>query len=207
MASYGPAKRLRNHQLDLRDMLLVAGIGQYNAVLSIPYMNMLPSTTEPYAQGVQQLIKGLQRLLNKRGAKLVVDGGLGTATIKRLVMYAGPHWQDKSWAQLYADVIAGYEWPGYTRNDRTGNEMRGALGSTAGTVGRVVRVNIKQLNDAAGRGWSESFGRGVRQGVSGDPLTDLMTNPLAIAAAGIAAWWFFFRKPKAASSPAKETTP
>jgi hypothetical protein len=60
----------------VRDMLLMGGVGQYNAVLSIPYMFFMARTTEPYAQGVQQLIKGLQRLLNKRGASLKVDGGL-----------------------------------------------------------------------------------------------------------------------------------
>lgn len=103
---------------DLRDMLLAAGVGQYNAVLSIPYMMMLPRTCDPYAQGVMQIVEGLQRLLIKRGARLEVDGGMGEATIRALVPYAGPRWYDKSWMQLYGDVLHGTPWKGVERVTR-----------------------------------------------------------------------------------------
>lgn len=111
--------KLRSN-MDLRDMLLAAGIGQFNAQQSIPFMNFLPSTTDPYAQGVIQLVQGLQRLLNKRGGRVTVDGGMGEQTLRELVKYAGPRWYDKSWAQLYGDVISGKRWPGYEREDRSG---------------------------------------------------------------------------------------
>jgi len=104
--------------LDLRDLLLMAGIGQFNAVMSIPYMNMLPTTTDPYAQGVLQLVEGLQRLLVQRGARLEIDGGFGTNTQRALEIYAGPRWYDKSWAQLYGDVVDGRAWQSWNRESR-----------------------------------------------------------------------------------------
>ena len=103
---------------DLREMLLASGAGSFVAEMSIPYMNFLPTTTDPYAQGVIQIVKGLQRLLVRRGAQLDVDGGMGTKTVTALKVYAGPRWYEKSWAQLYADVMAGERWGGYVRLDR-----------------------------------------------------------------------------------------
>lgn len=104
--------------LDLRDLLLMAGAGQFTADMSIPYMNMLPTTTDPYAQGVLQIVKGLQTLLIQRGAQLTADGGLGENTVRALMAYAGPRWYDKSWAQLYGDVVDGRLWQSWDRESR-----------------------------------------------------------------------------------------
>jgi hypothetical protein len=106
---------------DLRELLLNAGVGQYTASMSVPYLNMLPSTTDPYAQGVIQIVQGLQRLLNKRGARLEVDGGLGGRTVGALTKFAGPRWYDKSWAQLLGDVESGGKWQGWDRQNRAAN--------------------------------------------------------------------------------------
>jgi lysozyme family protein len=103
----------------LRQMLLAAGVGQFTAVMSIPYMMFLPSTTDPYAQGVIQLAQGLQRLLKKRGAPIRVTGMLDAETVSALQYYAGPRWYEQSWAQLYAAVLDGRSWKGYRRLDRT----------------------------------------------------------------------------------------
>jgi lysozyme family protein len=89
--------------------------------MSVPYMNMLPSTTDPYAQGVIQIVKGLQRQLNKRGARLEVDGGMGGRTVAALSKFAGPRWYDKSWAQLMGDVESGGAWQGWDRQNRAAN--------------------------------------------------------------------------------------
>jgi hypothetical protein len=113
-------------QADLREMMLAAGIGNYNAAMGIQFMNFLPTTTDPYAQGTILIVRGLQRLLNKRGAGLAVDGGMGKATVRALVKYAGPRWYDKSWSQLYGDIMDGRVWDGWDRVGRA-NDDRNSL--------------------------------------------------------------------------------
>lgn len=169
MPPLSTAVRVGNHQMDLSDMLLAAGVGQYVVQMALPYMNFLSTTTEPYSQSTIVIVKGLQRLLNKRGAKLAVDGGMGIKTQRALVAYAGPRWADKTWAQLYADVLNGAPWQGYVRNAR-GNDSYTLLGAERALVGE--------------------------RPLSGD-LTDLLTNPLALAAGGFLVWWKFFRKERA----------
>lgn len=130
-------------QRDLRDMLLSAGVGQYNAILSIPYMNFLPSTTDPYAQGVIQLAQALQRLLNMRGAQIDVDGGLGQETVAALMQYSGPLWYDRSWAQIMGDVMTGKPWPGWIRNSRVDDPAgRGGLGDDVTAYGVTVGSGV-----------------------------------------------------------------
>jgi hypothetical protein len=67
---------------------------------------------------VQQIVKGLQRLLNKRGARLVVDGGLGKTTVDAMTPFTGPMWKQKSWSQIYQDVMDGRPWAGWRRIGR-----------------------------------------------------------------------------------------
>jgi hypothetical protein len=149
-----------HRQPDVRDMLLAAGIGQYNAVLSIPYMMMLPRTTDPYAQGVMQIVEGLQNLLNRKGARLAIDGGMGEATLRALIPYAGPRWYDKSWVQLYGDVLRGEKWQGVER------------------VTRAVELD-----------WSlGDYGAQYRTAELGGFVDDVMANPLPWLGAAAALW-------------------
>lgn len=131
-----PQRRL--DRPDLRDMLLKSGAGSYMAEMSIPYMNFLPGTTEPYAQGVIQIVKGLQRLLVRRGARLAIDGGMGKDTLAALKVYAGPRWYEKSWAQLYADVIEGKRWSGYIRIDRGMDGWEYGGGELGGVIDEII---------------------------------------------------------------------
>jgi len=170
---------------DLRDMLLDAGVGQFNAILSIPFMNMLPGTTDPYAQGVMQLVRGLQRMLNARGGRLIEDGGMGEKTVVALAFYAGPRWQDKSWAQLYADVRTGQKWAGWNRHGRSPNNRN-----------IVIRTPTA--------GWD--YTKPSPFGLVSDPI-DLLTNPLVLAAGGFFVWWKFFRKPARGGSSSQKLLP
>lgn len=114
-----PASFKQGASPDVRDLLLRAGVGQFVAEMSVRYMFFLPLTTDTRAQGVRQIVEGLQRLLNEHGARLVVDGGLGRETIDALQIFSGPRWAERSWSQLYTDVLSGRRWPGFVRRDRS----------------------------------------------------------------------------------------
>lgn len=107
--------RIRGDVGTIREMLLAAGIGEYNAVLSIPYMYFLPRTCDPYAQGVQQIVQGLQNLLAYRGLQVPQDGFMGSSTMAATERFAGRMWRDKTWLQLYGDVIRGRLAPGFEK--------------------------------------------------------------------------------------------
>jgi len=140
-------------QPDLRDMLLDAGVGQFTAVMSIPYMNFLPRTCDPYAQGVMQIVQGLQRMLNQRGANLDVDGRMGQDTLTELLVYAGPRWYDKSWAQLYADVRAGYPWVNWTQTRQLETNTPAAAPQATGDITDVLSSPLFWLVGAVATFW------------------------------------------------------
>ena len=156
-------QRMKNPEGDLRDLALRAGIGSYVAPMAIQFMNFLPRTCDPYAAGVQELVRGLQRLLNEQGAKLVVDGGLGNRTVQALARFAGPRWYDKSWAQLYGDILAGQVWEGFERNDR----------STAEELAR-----LREMQTGLGS-------------MTGDVVGAVLDRPVLLAAGAVGLWWWF----------------
>ncbi len=96
-----------------RQMLEAAGIGEYNVTLSLPYIYFMPKSCDPYTQGVMQLVEGLQNMLKARGQAVPKDGVLGESTKSALRQFAGPGWADKTWLQLYGDVLRGKRAPGY----------------------------------------------------------------------------------------------
>ncbi len=97
--------RPRGH--DLRAMLLAAGVGQFNAQLSIPKMMIGVRSCDPYDQGVMQVVQALQNVMNAKGAspRLELTGFLDAPTQRELRRYSGSSWQDKSWAQVLGDVL------------------------------------------------------------------------------------------------------
>jgi len=124
MANHGTA--------DLPTMLTTAGIGRYKQAMAIQYMNFLPRTCDLYAQGVILIVQGLQNLLKGHGADLEADGDFNPATEEVLKQFAGPLWYDKSWAQLYGDVINGGASVGSGRRGRAhGRRAMSGLGHTA----------------------------------------------------------------------------
>lgn len=156
-------QRTKNREGDLRDLALRAGIGSFVAPMAIQFMNFLPRTCDPYAPGVLELVRGLQRLLNEQGARVAVDGGLGARTIQELARFAGPRWYDKSWAQLYGDVIAGDVWHGFERNDRTPEE-------------ELARLREEQTGLGS---------------LTGDVVGAVLDRPIMLAAGAVGLWWWF----------------
>lgn len=159
-------------RMDLRDLLLVAGVGEFLATGSIPYMNFLPATCEPYASGVVEITKGLQRLLNMRGASLAVDGGMGKQMVGELKKFAGPLWYEKSWAQLYTDVLAGKQWNGFKRS---------ATGRYGVAVDRAYgrRGNLDEIDTAYGA--EQGMGSYMHGLGADDPLASQWTLRSGVA--------------------------
>jgi hypothetical protein len=157
-------KRRIGPQLDTRELLLTAGVGQYTAAMSQQYMFFLPRTSDPYAQGVMQIIQGLQRLYNERGARLQIDGGLGEKTVSEISKISGPRWYDKSWAQLMGDAIAGDAWAGFGRK------------------GRMPQEPLSDFDYVTPPGpLGQSF------------IGDLVSSPVPWMAAAAFVWWKWFR--------------
>src|SRR5690606_2597461 len=86
-------QQIGGHQWNVREMVLNAGIGQYLAQMAIPYMYFLPRTCDPYAQGTQAIVQGLQNMLAARGHRVPVDGWMGRATMDATRVDAGPRWR------------------------------------------------------------------------------------------------------------------
>lgn len=90
---------------DVRTMLERLGTRDGVAVLAIQYAFLLPRTCDPYAAGVQEIVKALQRGLRDKGYHLVVDGGMGPETVAAIQRVSGPRWYDKNWVQLMGNVL------------------------------------------------------------------------------------------------------
>ncbi len=91
------------------DVLRALGTSAGEIPLAVPYMFMAPPGSDPDMQGVQIIIKGIQRGLNRLGAGLAVDGTFGAATaaaVDRVCWPAGSYAQ-RPWLQIARDVLAG----------------------------------------------------------------------------------------------------
>lgn len=137
---------------DLWSLLARAGVSTTLTPLAIPFMNMLPLTGEPEAQGVQILVQGLQRLMRERGQRIAVDGALGPQTVRALQVFAGPRWDQKSWATLYQDVLRG-GWRGPIRNDRQLLDAAAPQGMGASFLGDVAFSPLGLLAIGFGIWW------------------------------------------------------
>lgn len=172
----------KSRKSDLVEMLLAAGVGQYNYPMAIQFMNFLPQTCDPYAAGVILIVQGMQNMLNKRGAKLAVDGVLGQSTVNALIRFSGPRWYDKSWSQLYGDIMSG-EYAGPVRQDRS--EPRAELAGFASEL--VSSVSPSTVTPAA------TPPSALKLPASGR-FAAVLASPITWTAAGVFVWWKFLRK-------------
>lgn len=102
--------RKRGVDRDTRSMLLALGVGQYNAAMLASTMFLMPRTTDPSAQAVMFVIQGAQRGLQKMKAPGVVPNGLlDQPTQRALRQTSGLLWANKTWVQIYGDVLDALE--------------------------------------------------------------------------------------------------
>lgn len=85
---------------DVRTMLLQAGVGQYNASMLTTQMFLMPRTTDPSAQATMLIVQGVQRLLG-----LPATGQADMRTKAALRQFSGPTWTNKTWVQIYGDLL------------------------------------------------------------------------------------------------------
>jgi len=95
---------------NVRQMLLSLGVQPFLAEMAIPFVWFLPSTTDPDSASVIEIIKALQRGLNRAGYSLPVNGILNTKTAHALDKVS-PGWHEKSFIQIIGDVITAYQNP------------------------------------------------------------------------------------------------
>lgn len=74
------------------------------ALLIPTFMGFTPGTSYKDSTAVISIIKGLQRGLNRLGAKLDVDGRLGPRTNYAIQQVSGSTWATKYWFSLYVDL-------------------------------------------------------------------------------------------------------
>ena len=89
--------------------MLKMGLGEFGATLAMPMMFILPRTAQPMADSTIVIVRGLQRGLNKVGYDVEVSGLLDKRTEQGLRLVSGNGWYDKTWIQLYGDLLSARE--------------------------------------------------------------------------------------------------
>lgn len=95
-----------NAPRNVRDLLTQIGIGNFNATMIIQYMFIAPATTDPKSPPIILLVRHLQKALNRLGARIRETGYLDTATARAMSQVVGPRWEQRSWADNIATVLA-----------------------------------------------------------------------------------------------------
>lgn len=122
---------IKTKENNVRFMLLDLGVPPYLVDMAIPYSWFLPGTSDPDSPAVIELIRGLQRGLRGIGYKhVLVSGVLDRSTAKALDEISPPKgsWMEKTWVQLYGDVIDAAKNPEQKAFDIV-NGKKGALGA------------------------------------------------------------------------------
>lgn len=99
------AKIIQKGDHDARQLLLRLGMGNYNATISIQYMFMPPSATDPAMPSIILMTRHLQQGLRAAGAPVAVTGELDGPTVRCLIKLVGPDWNHVTWYALYESVL------------------------------------------------------------------------------------------------------
>ncbi|MDP2607322.1 MAG: hypothetical protein Q8S00_32695 [Deltaproteobacteria bacterium] len=134
---------------NLRSQLTSTGVGEVHATLAIPYMGFIPRSSDADSQGVQIIIKAIQKRL---GVK--VTGYLDDSTQAAIQHVSGDDWFDKNWGAILGDAIIKPGLSGYVSvGDVTGGlaSMAKPLGLVAlGVWGYAWATKNKKLQEIAG---------------------------------------------------------
>lgn len=81
------------------------GLNTMNAQMVVPQMWLMAATCDPYSPVTIMMVEALQYKLATMGYANRGDGFIDKHTAAALATIAGPHWQSKTWAQIYGDVL------------------------------------------------------------------------------------------------------
>jgi hypothetical protein len=98
------SKIIRKGENDARQLLLGLGMGNYNATISIQYMFLAPSSTDPAMPSIILMTKHLQLGLRAAGASISVTGQIDAPTALALIKLVGPDWNHVTWYALFRAV-------------------------------------------------------------------------------------------------------
>jgi hypothetical protein len=92
-------------QYDVTNVLLDMGMDRANAEMAVPFMFMMPATTDPYSPTIIMIVATIQKRLAAKGYANKGRGFVDKATANALNQLAGRKWRNKTWLQLCGDVL------------------------------------------------------------------------------------------------------
>ena len=88
-----------------QEMLSTLGVPDALISLPLPYLWMLPGTTDPDTAGVVEIVRALQRGLFRLGFGNVVQTGTFDKATRDALAKVSPNWANKAWIQIVGDVV------------------------------------------------------------------------------------------------------
>lgn len=154
-------------QGNARQMLMDLGSAPSLATIALPYVWMLPGTTDPDAQGVIEIVRCIQRGLRGLGHKVMVSGVLDRTTAETLDLLVPPKgsWPSTTWIVIMQRLQHAIRNP---RRVMTEIEVPMGLGGYYGygpLPGRMVGLPAGPLGLGAtvqDAGADLEFGRGIK---------------------------------------------
>ena len=88
-----------------RELLIMLGIGSFNATGIVPYLMIAPAATDPKAGQIVILVQAIQKRLFQLGARDVPDSGqLDVPTAGAITQLLGENWLRIPWATIVQAV-------------------------------------------------------------------------------------------------------
>lgn len=89
-----------------RTLLTDLGVGNFNATMIIPFIFMMPATTDPRSPAIMMMVRHIQRALYAMGSRVADSGFLDRTTADNLETLMGAGWLNRTWADVVSTVVA-----------------------------------------------------------------------------------------------------
>lgn len=92
---------------DVRGELLQLGMSRYTAEMAIPFVWLLPSTSDPYSPVIIMIVEAIQHRLRTMGVRTKATGHVDDATNRALTDIVGRNWTHVPWITVIGFVLRG----------------------------------------------------------------------------------------------------